>query len=353
MKKLILKSVVTAGMCFMLATQVSADGERRGGSAEQPQLRDTVPVTHTVVKGDTLWDISSKFLTNPWMWPEIWHVNAQIENPHLIYPGDVIRLVYIDGQPRLTLDNSGRVHKLTPKARVISVGEAIDTIPLDKINSFLSRSRVVGKKDLELAPYIVAGAHDHLIVGAGDRAYAKGPVEGLFSVYGVVRKGQVFKDPETKEFLGVQALDIGTGEVRSKDGDISTLLISRSTEEIRAGDRLLRQEERALNSAYYPSSPKTDISGVILAVEDGVNQVGKMNVVVLNRGAREGLAVGNVLAVHKRGARIRNRVEGGFIKLPDERAGLLMVFRVFDKVSFGLVLEASLGLTTNDIVTNP
>lgn len=321
--------------------------------AEGPILRDDVPDTHTVVKGDTLWDISGTFLKNPWMWPEIWHVNAQIQNPHLIYPGDVIRLVYFKGKPRLELDTSGRVFKMTPEARVLTADEAIDTIPLDKINSFLSRSRVVSDKDLKNAPYVVAGGDDHLIVGAGDKVYVKGDLKEKFAVYGVYRRGEQFVDPETREKLGVQALDIGSGEVVSFNGEISTLKVSRTTEEIRAGDRLLRQEERAIDSTFYPSPPASDINGQILVVEGGLSQVGKFDVVVINRGEREGVTPGNVFSVFKRGKRIRDRITGGWVTLPDERAGLMMIFRVFEKVSFGLILEAERGISVNDRVTTP
>lgn len=322
-------------------------------SAEEPRLRSDVPDVHTVVKGDTLWDISSTFLMNPWVWPAIWHVNPQIENPHLIYPGDKIRLIYLDGQPRLTLDNSGRIFKLEPKAHIISQGDAIETIPLGEINSFLSRSRIVGKEDLELAPYVISGMDQHLILGAGDSLYVRGEVEGEQAVYGIYRKGQVYVDPETREFLGVQAVDIGTGNVKKVDGEISTLAVSRTTEEVRIGDRLLREEERAIDSTFVPSAPVDDINGVILAVEGGVNQVGKMDVVVINKGEREGLVPGNVLAVYKRGTTILDRVSGDRVALPDERAGLLMVFRSFEKVSLGLVLDASQGLKVNDKVRNP
>ncbi|MFL0811228.1 MAG: LysM peptidoglycan-binding domain-containing protein [Agarilytica sp.] len=321
--------------------------------AQDPILRDDVPDTHTVVKGDTLWDISASFLKNPWMWPEIWHVNAQIENPHLIYPGDVIRLVFFKGKPRLELDTSGRIYKMSPQVRELSAGEAIDTIPLDKINSFLSRSRVVGEKEIDKAPYVVAGGDDHLVVGAGDKAYVRGDIKEKYVGYGVYRKGEIFVDPVSREKLGVQALDIGSGEIVAIDGDISTMAVSRTTEEMRAGDRLLRHEERTVDSTFYPSPPNANIEGVILAVEGGLSQVGKFDVVVLNRGQREGMAAGNVLAVYKRGNKIRDRVSGQSVTLPDERAGLLMVFRVFEKVSFGLVLEAERGISVNDKLKNP
>lgn len=321
--------------------------------AEEPELKDPVPATYTVVKGDTLWDISSTFLKNPWLWPEIWHVNAQIQNPHLIYPGDVIRLIYVEGKPRLTLDTSGRIYKLSPQARVLSQGEAISTIPLDEINSFLSRSRITEPGELEAAPYVLAGMDEHLIVGAGDRLYARGTFEEGPKVYGVYRKGEDFIDPETGEHLGVLAEDIGTTSLLTTEGEVSTLKVSRTTEEIRAGDRFLRQEERAIDSTFYPSAPSTDIHAVILAVEKGLHQVGNLDVVVINRGEREGMVPGNVLAIYKRGGRIRDRVTGERVNLPDERAGILMVFRVFDKVSLGIVLEAYRGISVADKVQNP
>jgi len=321
--------------------------------AEEPELQDPVPAIYTVVKGDTLWDISGKFLKNPWMWPEIWHVNTQIQNPHLIYPGDAIRLIYMDGKPRLTLDTSGRVTKLTPQARVISGDDAIRTIPLDDINAFLSRSRVVNEGELEGAPYVLAGMDDHLIVGAGDRLYARGTFEAGPRVYGVYRKGEIFVDPETGEYLGMLAEDIGTTTLLKTTGEVSTLKVSRTTEEIRAGDRLLRQEERAIDSTFYPSAPDSDMQGVILAVEKGLQQVGNMDVVVINRGEREGVVAGNVMAIYKKGNVIRDRVNGERVQLPDERAGILMVFRTFEKVSLGLVLEAYRGISVADYVRNP
>lgn len=341
-----MKNLLTGIVAFTLSSIVLAS---------QPQLKSDVPDNYTVIKGDTLWDISGRFLQNPWMWPEIWHVNTQIENPHLIYPGDIIRLIYLEGQPRLTLTRAdgGRTYKLSPQVRELTAEEAIETIPLDKINSFLSKSRVVGKRDLQKAPYILSGADEHLVVGAGDQAYARGSFEETYTVYGVYRGGDKYIDPETKEFLGVQAFDIGTGTLVSVEDEIGTLDITRTTEEIRIGDRLLRQEERPIDSTFYPSPPATDIKGVILAVEGGVSQVGKMDVVVINRGEREGMVPGNVMAVYKRGGKIRDRVTGDTVKLPDERAGLMMVFKTFEKVSFGLVLEAKQGLKVGDLIQNP
>lgn len=320
--------------------------------ADEVRLKSSHPDRYTVVKGDTLWDISNTFLQTPWMWPEIWHVNPQIENPHLIYPGDVIKLIYLDGKPRLTLERSGNV-KLSPKVRAQPIGDAIPSIPLDEINNFLSRSRVVTTAEMEAAPHVLTGAEQHLIVGAGDKLYARGNFDDGAQVYGVYRAGQRFIDPNTNELLGLQALDIGTVKMLTEKGDLGTFDVTRTTEEIRIADRLLPHEERAVDSMFYPSLPEEGLEGVIMAVEGGVNQVGPLSVVALNRGTREGVEVGNVMAIYKDGGVIRDRVKGDLVRLPDEKAGLLMVFRTFEKMSFALVLEASRPLAVNDKVQRP
>lgn len=330
------------GACLLLTQAI----------AEEPQLRDNYPQRHTVVKGDTLWDISSTFLDNPWMWPEIWHVNPQIENPHLIYPGDVIRLVYLDGKPRITVERN-RVVKLSPEIRVVEQGDAIPSISLDKINKFLSRSRIVTAEQLESAPYVVAGESKRLVLGKGDRLYARGDFDDSIAVYGVYRKGETYIDPDTNEVLGVQALDIGSGRMRALEDDIATLLMTRTTEEVRVGDRLLTEEQRAIDSTFFPSAPEGEVDATIIAVEGGVTQVGNMDVVVINRGERENMQVGNVLAVYKLGGQVKDRVRGDVVTLPDERAGLVMVFRTFEKLSLGIVLEADRPLAVKDRVRNP
>jgi len=328
--------------------------------ADDALLKTGHPDEYTVKKGDTLWDISGTFLNSPWLWPEIWHVNPQIENPHLIFPGDLIKLIYLDGQPRLTVERTlkmvpgaGGTTKLSPSIRVQHTEDAISAIPLDKIEVFLSRSRIVEPGELEAGPYILAGQQQHVIVGAGDRAYARGEFDAQLSNYSIYRKGDVFKDPVTKELLGVYAKSIGTTSVVSTDKDIATLDIVRTYEEVRPGDSLLPSEDRSVDSVFMPSAPDVDIEAQIIAVEGGVTQVGKFNVVIINRGEREGLQIGNVMAIFKAGEVVTDRVRGGKVALPDERAGLLMVFRTFEKMSFALVLEADRALAVNDKVRNP
>lgn len=325
--------------------------------ADDALLKTGHPDEYMVKKGDTLWDISGTFLNSPWMWPEIWHVNPQIENPHLIFPGDLIKLVYLDGQPRLTLERTMKMvpgtTKLSPSIRVQQMDEAISAIPLDKIDAFLSRSRIVEPGVLEASPYMLAGQQQHLIVGAGDRAYARGLFDANYTNYGVYRKGQLFKDPVTKEALGVYAQGIGTVAVNKMTDDIATLDVIRTYEEVRPGDNLLPSEDRSVDSIFFPSAPDTEIEAQIIAVEGGVTQVGKFNVVMINKGEREGLQIGNVMAIFKAGEVVRDRVRGGKVTLPDERAGLLMVFRTFEKMSFALVLESDRPLSVRDKVRNP
>ncbi len=325
--------------------------------ADDALLKTNHPDEYTVKKGDTLWDISSTFLNSPWLWPEIWQVNPQIENPHLIYPGDLIRLVYMDGQPRLTLERTLKLApgttKLSPSVRVQSAEDAITTIPLDRIDAFMSHSRILETDLLENAPYMLAGPQGRVITGAGDSAYARGQFDANIENYGIYRKGKIYKDPDTKEILGLYAQGIGTVSVDKVDNDVATLAVVHAYEEVRPGDHLLPSEDRLVDSTFYPSAPDSEINGQIIDVEGGVTQVGKFNVVMINRGEREGLQIGNVLAIYKRGELIRDRVKGGMVQLPDERAGLLMVFRTFDKISLGIVLEADRTLSVGDKLQNP
>ena len=323
-------------------------------------LRPDHPTVYTVKRGDTLWDISGRFLTKPWLWPELWRANPQIENPHLIYPGDTLHLEYVDGEPRLTLERgdaagaSGRSGsgKLEPRVRESPLASAIPAIRLDAIQGFLVAHRVVKPEDFEAAPYVLAGDSKRIILGAGDRFYVKGNISTDAS-YGIYRKGALYVDPDTKDVLGLEATDIGVGQVIESDKDIGTVIVSSSKEEVRRGDRLLRTEERRLESTFFPSAPRSTITGKIIAVNGGVSQVGQFDVVVVNRGTTQGLEVGHVMAVYQRGELARDIVGGKNIQLPSERAGLLMVFRSFERMSYGLVLRTERPLAVGDEIRNP
>lgn len=320
------------------------------------KIREDAPTTYVVQKGDTLWDISGIFLEDPWLWPELWYFNPQVENPHLIYPGDLLKLVWIDGKPRLIFarDDVGRRGdvKLSPQLRISDLNNAIPPIPLEAIEAFLGNGRIVDGDTLDRAPHVLAGREGRIIAGAGDQIYGRGEFP-QDDEYGIYRRGQTFIDPDTREFLGVQALDIGSARKLYIDDAIATLELNRSAEEVRRGDRFLPLEELELNSNFQPRAPEGDINGRILAVERGIDQVGSLSVVIINRGAREGLAPGHVLAIHKRGEVVRDVVKGDRVRVPDYRGGLAMVFRAFEKVSYALVLRAQVPMSVGDAVKKP
>jgi len=320
-------------------------------AAEAP-FNEDVPEKYTVKKGDTLWDISDLYLRDPWLWPEIWYANPQIANPHLIYPGDIISMVYIDGRPRLMLEKRDRRVKLSPEVKVVPESEAIPALPLDIINSFLTRNRIVTQEEVDRAPYVVAGYEKKLLSGSGDTFYARGQFDET-PTYGLYRVGEPYLDPVTQEILGIRAQDVGSAKVQRVADDIATMLATRSLEEVRIGERLLPHEERPLNSIFYPSAPESTVEGEIMAVEGGITQVGHLDVVSINRGEREGLEAGNILAIFKRGEEVTDYIAREKINLPNEQAGLLMIFRAFEKMSYGLVIKAERPLAVNDIVKNP
>ena len=320
--------------------------------AEVVLLNRDVPDKYIVKRGDTLWDISGIFLRDPWMWPEIWHANQQIKNPHLIYPGDTISLVYIDGVPQLLVERS-RDLKLSPQIRAMNHAEAISALPLGIIDNFLSRNRVTDDATLRSAPYVLGGTERRILVGMKDDFYARGDFTANRLNYGIYRRGEPYLDPVTGELLGIRAVDVGAAKIKALKDDIATMGVSRANGEIRIKDRLLVSEERTLPSIFYPRAPEAEIKAAVLNVEDGVRSAGALDVVAINRGARDGLQAGDTLAIFKRGDITKDRVANQRVQLPDERIGLLMVFYTYEKMSFGLVMEADRQVDIGDLLSNP
>ena len=329
----------------------------------EPLLRADHPDAYTVKKGDTLWDISGRFLQKPWQWPELWRANPQVENPHLIFPGDTLRLVYIGTQPSLVVDRgdasrtykaspSSGDYKMSPEIRATPLESSIPAINLEAIQGFLVQNRVVTPAVLDAAPYVIQGDSERLVVGGGDRLYVRGALPESES-YSFVRRGELYRDPVTNEVLGLEARYIGLGRVVATEADITTFFVTSSREEVQIGDRVLPTEERKVDSTFFPSAPSSQIDGQLIAVLGGVTQIGQYDVVVINRGERDGLVPGNVLAIYKRGALARDRIAKETVRLPSERAGILMVFRSFEKLSYGLVLATERPLAVNDEVKNP
>jgi len=324
-------------------------------------LRPDYPDRYVVKKGDTLWDISKRFLHDPWLWPEVWHINPKIRNPHLIYPGDVVALYYVDGKPYITLEGAGGIPdtrpgiktvKLSPKIHIESLQRAIPTIPREAISPFLDATRIVTEEDLNTAPYILSSYEEHLISGADYKIYARRIKDPSITAYHIVRPGAVYRDPVSGDVLGYEAIDVADARVIRK-GDPTTLRVKEARKEILNGDLLLPYEERNLDFTFYPRAPKHHVEGQIISVLGGLSMIGQYNVVVLNRGQRDGLKPGHVLAVYQHGPTIRDTSAYENVKLPDERAGLIMVFQVFDKVSYALTMEANNTMSLLDRFTNP
>ena len=316
------------------------------------------PDEYVVQEGDTLWDIAGTFLRDPWYWPEVWYVNPQVENPHLIYPGDVLALVIIDGQTRIT-NVRASTYRLSPQARVTPLNESVSSIPYEAVSAFLSRGMVLEKDQADQLPYILATRGDHLVAAAGNDVYVRGnqPVPNG-TRFSVVHVGDELVDPDDGRTVGYSGDFIGEG-VLSRGGDPATVALTDTTREALKGDRLVPETvDIPLN--FFPKAPDYEIDGRIISVVDGVSLIGQYQVVVINRGARDGLGPGDVLSVFQTGEVVRDRFAGGFrvsggeqVKLPDEQAGTIMVFKVYDRIGYGLVMEATSDIHVLDGVRNP
>jgi hypothetical protein len=352
--------------------------------ADELQLQANHPERYVVVKGDTLWGISAKFLKDPWRWPQIWKMNReQIKNPHWIYPGDVVVLDTSNGQPELRLLRE----TVTLEPGVIAEPleqAAIPAISPSVISPFLSQPLVIETKQLEESPEIVAAPDGRLVLGAGYRAYVSAINEGDGMTWQIYRPGEALVDPETKQTLGHEAVYLGDAKV-VRYGEPATVAITRSKEEITVKDKLVPAPEKLLGS-FIPHAPDSEIDGRIMTSYGGVAEISRNSIVTLNRGNEDGLEEGHVLAVYSHGEKIVNKKkqvdprdhipevnldiqkgEGGkrivnlakddedakFLKLPDERIGLVMVFRTFDHVAYALVMQSERPIHLNDAVRTP
>jgi LysM domain len=387
------KIIPTALLGFLIAWSASA---------AEVELNPQHPTSYTVVKGDTLWDIAGRFLRHPWQWPDIWEANQQIENPHRIYPGDEVYLSYKDGRPILSLAR-GRTVKLSPSVRESRHDNAIPPIPLDAIHQFLSRPRVVTADDIEHSAYVVGSQDDHLVAGTGYKIYVRGIQNRSNNRFSVFRTGGEYRDPDTQALLGHEALHIADVLI-SKFDDVSTATVTWSNREIIKGDRLFVQEAEEYPE-FVPHAPEAIVDGRIISVVDGVSQIGQHNVVVINKGGADGIAPGHVLAIFQAGDVIQDKIgtqqaatrrledfrraeaenpssvgrffdnvanniretkltvdkalgepvggEPVMVQLPEERAGEILVFRAFDAVSYGLVMNTQRPVHLYDKVRNP
>ena len=324
-------------------------------------LSPTAPSSYTIKSGDTLWAISQIFLTSPWRWPELWGMNKeQVRNPHLIYPGQTLNLVRAGDRARLELAGSGAsagaaagaeampgvpgdAVRLSPRVRdLASARVAVTSIPANAIEPFLSQPLVVAANELARYPRIVGTTEGRVNLGRGDKAYARGVGEERTENYQVFRTAQPLYDPDDtvrKSPIAYEAFYLGTARL-IKRGEVATFMIQEAKQEIGVGDRLV-PIERTPMIAYVPRRPDRAVDGRIVSVYGGVKQAGTQQVVAINRGRRDGLEIGHVLALLQTGETVLDRTapKREFIKLPDERIGEMFVFRVFETLSYALVMR--------------
>lgn len=334
-------------ICFLLPVLAYA-----GQTESTPQIRSDAPDQYIVVKGDTLWGISGKFFKDPWRWPFIWGMNKDaIKDPHWIYPGAAIVLDRANGT--LSMGGTaiaGTTFRLSPQARSEdSTQNAIASIPSRAIEPFLSQPLVVADDLLAGSPTLVGLPEERVIVGPGDVVYVKGLTENMGRRWQVYRPGKTFVDPDTNENLGREAIYLGGIEV-SDFGDVSTAVVTDAKQEINRGDRLVVPAAATARS-YLPRAPESQINARVISIYGGVTQAGQNNVITLNKGERDGLQSGHVLALTKKGRVVKS--EGKALTLPDEQYGLLFVFRVFDKVSYALVMQTRLPVQLLDQAQTP
>lgn len=339
------------------------------GQENEIALTPNHPDQYVVKKGDTLWDIAETFLRDPWRWKDIWEDNKQIENPHLIYPGDVVYLSEKDGRPVLSLRNrsgnngnslsgsgpDGAHVKVTPTIRQGDISTPIPTIPMSVIRPFLSKPRVVDNDTLDDAPYVVSFQDGHLLGGSNSVVYVRNMNNSEYLDYDIVRKGKPYRHHKTDRVLGYEALYVGKSQL-IRSGDPATFKLLTAERDARVGDRLIRGGMEKGLFGIQPHVPAKDISGSIIQVVDGVTQIGQHNVVVIDMGHNQGIEAGHVLSIYQSSDTVRDTVvndAGEWVKLPEEKAGLLMVFRSFDDVSFGLVMDATRALHIYDTVRTP
>jgi hypothetical protein len=344
--------------------------------AQDVRVADNAPQSHTVQKGDTLWGISGRFLKDPWRWPEVWRMNReQIRNPHLIYPGDVVRLDYVDGQARLSIAQGAvalETVRLSPAVRPTALDrEAIPSIPPGDIEPFLSRPLVTGPEGLKGAAEIVAGRDRARIVrGEGDRVYAVGIDPKAGDLWHIYRPIGAIRSFDLSEQLGYEYRHLGSGRIE-RFAEVSTVLIDNSIEDIGIGDRLIPAPRETIVN-YAPHAPAKDLSGRIIATTQEASEMGRGAIVTIDRGASDGVDVGTVLAVYRGVAPIPDPRPNNtpqvivrfleqttwyradkFLEVPEERVGLVFVFRVFDRVAYGILLNTTDPVVVGDLIRKP
>ena len=322
------------------------------------------PDQHVVVRGDTLWGISGKFLQKPWCWPQVWDLNReQIRNPHWIYPGQVIYFDRVAGKLRLgrgtgTDNGDPSTVRLSPQMRSTeALPNAISTVTLSAIMPFLTKPLIVEENELNNAPRIVAVQEGHVYLGTGDKAYVRGELNGR-TEFEAFRPGKPLTDPATKKIIGYESVYLGTMELKRlsrAENEPHTFVVTNVKEEMGVRDRLIAAEPKPFMN-HVPHAPVQQVDAQIVAVYGGVSQAGQNQIVSINRGSKDGLDIGAVLELQRLGLVMPDRTEGkgrNLIKLPDETYGTLLIFRVFNNISYGLVMQVTDTVQIADVARSP
>lgn len=325
-------------------------------------FRADAPQSYTVKRGDTLWGLAQRFLNDPWRWPQIWHANPQVRNPHRIYPGDVLTIVTINGQPRLT-------KRLTPQVRILPQEQAIPTLPLAILRPFLTYPQILEAAELNSAPQVVGSPDGRLVLGRGDSFYAHGGTLEQGQTVAVVRPHKPLRDAKSEEVLGYEAEAAGTARVL-KSGETSTLQLIESPRETRRGDRLVPLPQSLAQDLQLSPAPDT-IKGRVVSLPDATTISARWQVVAIDRGRADGLTPGHVIRLHKPGQTTRlntapipdPRGESGSddpfaapvrdLQLPDEVLGDAVVFLVYERISYALLSEVSQPVRVGDCFASP
>lgn len=352
---------MTAAAIATLAIAIAAPagvatGQDQGIDRGVIPMAPDAPDRYIVQPGDTLWDISAKFLTDPWYWPEIWHVNPQVANPHLIYPGDELALTWVDGRPRVSVASGGPT-RLSPRVRENPLSGAISAIPYDAVAAFLARPTVLAAEQVKGAPYVVRGRDERLIAAEGNDIYVRRFADSTpGSRYSIYHVGDELRDPDDGDVLGYQGLFAGEADFRQA-GDPATLLVVMSTRETIEGDVLLPAVP-VVKANFIPHAPATALDGTILSVSSDYTRTvtGAYDVVVVNRGSSQGLQPGHVLAIWEPGEEVLDKAAQSIsrkVRLPDERIGLCMVVKTYERLSFALTMKSSREVRVGDTVRTP
>ena len=327
------------------------------------------PETYIVQEGDTLWDISTVFLRDPWFWPEIWFKNPQVENPHLIYPGDTLAIIYVGGQRKVQILSRGedgsvlsqtsdglKIVKINPRVRSQSIDATIPSISVDSIRHLIERPLVVDADTLNKSAYVLTSFDDHLINSINDKLYVRNlDTSNGIGRYQIYRPNRPLFDPITDELLGYEALYVGESKLLLR-GDPATVRVTSSDREILRDDRIMPMDNTSFERDFYPRPPSTEVSGKIVSLLDAISQTGVYQTIAINLGQRDGLESGNILRIRRAGVVVRdlNEEDPRFrVKLPDESVGMAMVIRSFEKISYALIMEADIPINIRDYVESP